>query len=112
MSWDANRNFYEDFTAFWRIRGSDSGDAPLNWTLAEWREHWGADHENLSGTGRVVWQQPPDASRPPHLILPADYALSLGEDNPARGAAGDGRNVGAILEQLPPPPASRTPKAE
>ncbi len=107
ISWMGNRNFYEDFASFWRVRGSDSENIPLLWTAREWFDHWGLDHENSVQGSRVGWLQLPEANRAAHSLVPADFQLNTAEDNPARRAAGDGRNVGMTLDQLPAPPPVR-----
>ncbi len=97
ITWNGDRNFYEGFSTFWRI--SSSGADAQQMSLAEWQTFWGS-RENQPVAGKVAWQELPPATRPVHELAPADFGLRSGE-NPARGAASDGRDAGFQADQLP-----------
>jgi len=104
VEWDGSRNFYEDYLTYWNARGND--DEEIIRTRKDWAEYWGATREK-SDDLRVGWQAPLEPGRVLHAALLSDYQMSAGEDNPARGAAGDGKNVGCILEAMPVPPSEK-----
>ncbi len=102
VTWNGERNFYEDFPAMWRIIGPGGLESAVQLSAADWQTFWGG-HEIQPAHDQVLWQSassgaPPE--RPPHAETPQDFALRSGE-NPARGAASDGRDVGFQVEQLP-----------
>jgi hypothetical protein len=69
----------------------------------DWQDFWrGQSRQQVSGSGAVVWQALPDANRPFHTHLPADYALdATAAGNAAVGGAGDGFDAGCRLKLLP-----------
>ena len=106
VRWESERNFYDGFHIFWKIRGQSQLDAPQEMTLSAWRAFWQGQEKSW---GRVLWRQLPDPSRPLHQHTPADYALdSRVADNAAVRGATDGRDAGCETNLLPllPLPAS------
>lgn len=99
FKWESDRNFYEGFSVFWKIRGQSTLSSVEEMTLSPWNAFWGGRERSW---GRVVWREPPDLSRPPHLQTPDDFALSDRiADNPARRGASDGRDAGCDASLLP-----------
>ncbi|MBX9789780.1 MAG: protein kinase [Pirellulales bacterium] len=102
VRWESERNFYDGFHIFWKIRGQSQLDAPQEMTLSAWRAFWQGQEKSW---GRVLWRQLPDPSRPLHQHTPADYALDTRvADNAAVRGATDGRNAGCEANLLPPLP--------
>ena len=108
VRWESERNFYDGFHIFWKIRGQSPLEAPQEMTLSAWRAFWQGQEKSW---GRVLWRQLPDPSRPLHQHTTVDYALdtSVAENAAIRGAT-DGRDAGceaSLLPMLPSPvPAS------
>jgi hypothetical protein len=108
VRWESERNFYDGFHIFWKIRGQSPLEAPQEMTLSAWRAFWQGQEKSW---GRVLWRQLPDPTRPLHQHTTVDYALdtSVAENAAIRGAT-DGRDAGceaSLLPVLPPPvPAS------
>lgn len=97
LKWESVRNFYDGFSVFWKIR-SKSVITTEEMTLHSWNAFWGGRGQ---GWGRVVWRNPPDLIRPPHLQTVADFLISERKsDNPARRGASDGRDAGCEPTQL------------
>jgi len=114
-AWNGDRNFYEKFAIFWSKKYLDSEDPPEQMNFDAWRAYWGLERENLPIANRVGWKELPELARPLHTHAPANYALTSSEvsENPALGAASDGRDVGFqadLLPQLPPP--AKSPAAD
>jgi len=110
IAWLGDRNFYENFQVFWGIRGIDRQPLVEPMDFDGWRIYWGSEDENLPLHNAVKWRNLPEITRPMHTHAPTDYALDDSEtDNPAIGAASDGRNAGLQVERLPqlPPPATQ-----
>ena len=107
--WNGERNFYEDFDAFWTIRNIDRKTKPEPMGFAAWQTHWGSEEEILPLCDEVVWKKLPEADRPLHTHTPADYALGDAGDatsnNSAIGAASDGYDAGFQSERLPALPS-------
>jgi hypothetical protein len=99
--WNGERNFYEGFTTFWRIRVAGSDIASQS-TLHDWQAYWGS-RESQPSPGKVAWQQLPPATRPVNRYTTSDFALQTG-DNPARRSAADGTDAGLQAGLLPPSP--------
>ena len=99
VRWESERNFYDGFHIFWKIRGQSPLEAPQEMTLSAWRAFWQGQEKSW---GRVLWRQLPDPSRPLHQHTTADYALdtSVAENAAIRGAT-DGRNAGCEASLLP-----------
>jgi len=116
LAWLGDRNFYENFDVFWEIRGTDRQPLVEPMDFDGWQTYWGSEDENLPLRNAVKWRNLPEVTRPLHAHAPTDYALDdSGTDNPAIGAASDGRNAGLQVERLPelPPPATQdTPGPE
>ncbi len=115
IAWSGDRNFYQGFDPFWRISYLNSKTPPEQIKLDAWRSHWGPERENLPSQGLVQWQRVADPAQPLCERTAADYALGTATpDNPAAGAASDGRDIGMLtdqLPQLPPVPAKAEPAA-
>ena len=103
VTWTGDHNFYEGFEVFWAVRAAGNGPAATLLDFTGWCNHWTPLRENLPTRAAVVRQPAPPAGQPLHAISAADLALSEGDDNPARGAASDGRDAGLQPERLPPP---------
>ncbi len=112
FAWNGERNFYEGFVSFWTIRAP--GKPAETMSLDAWREFWGPQRENAPHSGRVQWKRFPPSERPVSSHLPADYALSPSDatNNPAIGAANDGRDVGCLFDRLPEVDAARAATVE
>ena len=95
ITWNGDRNCYDGFEVFWSINRLDS-EVPLErMSFGAWKSHWGPEHENLPRSGAVDWRKLPPADQPIHGSTAADFALNeASADNPAVGAASDGRNLG------------------
>ncbi|MDH3717505.1 MAG: serine/threonine protein kinase [Planctomycetota bacterium] len=103
--WNADHNFYENISSFWRI---DSGESPevydMDWST--WQGYWGPGRERLDRPLPVLWKSTADAERPLHEHFLDAYLLDESKANPARAAATDGMSdVGMLAAQLPSPPA-------
>lgn len=105
LTWNGDRNFYEGFEIFWRIGGDVDPNDAQQLQLDTWQQFWQMRtdaHENRPLQRAVVWAELPAPQRPFHTHLPSDYALnSRGVENPAHGAASDGRDVGLRADLLP-----------
>ncbi|MGD9647308.1 MAG: protein kinase [Pirellulales bacterium] len=103
VRWESQRNFYDGFHVFWKIRGQSQLDSPQEMTLSAWRAFWQGQEKSW---GRVLWHQLPDPTRPLHLHTAADYALDTQvADNAAIRGATDGRDAGCEANLLPALPA-------
>lgn len=102
FSWNGDRNFYESWSVFWRVRESAADSVPLDWSFEQWRAHWGIEGENLPVRAQVGWQKGSPPEGPFHLRTPADYQLRADSANPACGAASDDRDAGLLSERLDP----------
>ncbi len=105
LSWSGDRNFYEGFEIFWELGGETSPYEPALMELDSWQQFWMArsdGDENHPAQQAVVWLRLPSAQQPFSAQVPADYALNdRAVENPAHGAASDGRDVGFLADQLP-----------
>ena len=100
--WNGDRNCYDGFDSFWTIDRLDPETPPDRMGFDAWKSHWGGERENLPHAGPLAWRKPPPASQPMHRSSPADYALAEeSANNPAVGAASDGRNIGVQAARLP-----------
>ncbi len=106
--WNGDRNFYENFSTFWRIDGAGE-EVAAQMTLHDWQSFWGS-REIQPALGQVVWQALPSDTRPVSAQLPADYALRAA-NNPAHNAASDGHDAGCQLDLLPNFSAAAAPSA-
>lgn len=104
FTYTGDRNCYQGFNVFWSIDDNDLAASPqlIEWT--DWQTHWSPNSEKNSLWCRIDWQRLPEPSRLPHTLTPWDYALSESDENPTRGAAGDGSDVGFNAQSLPPLP--------
>ncbi len=102
MAWSGDRNFYQGFGPMWRIVGPAGIESAVQMHAAEWQSFWGT-HEIQATFDQVLWQRVAGAESP-HGQSPWDFALRSGE-NPARGAASDGRDAGFQTDQQPLPAA-------
>ena len=99
LKWESERDFYDGFSVFWKIRGKSASATVEEMTLSPWNAFWGGRERSW---GRVVWREPPDLSRPPHLQTVSDFELDQRvADNPARRGASDGRDAGCEASLLP-----------
>jgi hypothetical protein len=107
--WTGERNFFEGFTTFWKIRVLGLGDqdqlAPM--AFQAWRTYWQQRPEGYaiqSQLGAVIWKHLPPPSLALHNQSQANYLLGAGvAGNPARGAAKNGQDVGFQADLLPVP---------
>ncbi|MBL9125936.1 MAG: hypothetical protein JNG90_20000 [Planctomycetaceae bacterium] len=105
LKWESERDFYDGFSIFWKIRGKSAATTVEEMTLTPWNAFWGGRERSW---GRVVWREPPDLTRPPHLQTVADFELDQRvADNPARRGASDGRDAGCEAALLPLFPETR-----
>jgi serine/threonine-protein kinase len=99
--WNGDHNFYQDVNVFWTIRSLGAEPSSDKLSFDGWRTYWGPSRENQPFSGRIEWNNLPGADRPPHAQTPADYGLDEeAEENPALGAAADGKNAGMQSERL------------
>ncbi|MHB1037728.1 MAG: serine/threonine-protein kinase [Pirellulales bacterium] len=103
--WNGDRNFYEGFDVFWRVRNYAESTAREPMSFQAWQAFWGPEHENSPNYHRVIWKKPPPADRLVHQQAPSDYVLGDAPANPARAAASDGADAGLRADLLPPLPA-------
>ena len=105
LTWSGDRNFYEQFSVFWRIHSEESTSGPLELRLDDWLQLWQErddGDENRPLQDVVVWKHLPHEERTLFSHLPSDYAIhDRAEENPAHGAASDGRDVGFRADLLP-----------
>ena len=105
LKWESERDFYDGFSVFWKIRGRSASAAVEEMTLSPWNAFWGGRERSW---GRLVWRELPDLSRPPHLQTVSDFELDQRvSDNPARRGASDGRDAGCEAALLPSFPEIR-----
>jgi hypothetical protein len=120
LLWAGNRYYYSGFSTFWKI-ASFTQD-PVRRSFDDWQRHWGETAENQGLWSGVVWKRLPEAGRPLHTHIPADYALDeTSPENQARliGAT-DGAAAGLVIDDLPllsastsaAPPAAVQPPPE
>ena len=55
VSWQGNRNIYDGFTTFWRIRDRSLSDPPLDLNAAGWQTYW-ETREQAPTVGPVIWK--------------------------------------------------------
>lgn len=113
IDWTGEQNFYEGFSAYWKVQYNDSElmPEPEIWDSTAWRSYWDAlQREIRPSANRVVWKQLPSGDRPVSSHLPGDYALDAAAipQNPAIGTASDGGDAGMRIEPLPLPSAPPT----
>jgi serine/threonine-protein kinase len=107
ISWTGERNFFEGFSTFWKIRVLGLGEQDQFPPLAfeAWRTYWQQRPEGYaiqSQLGAVIWKHLPPSSLPLDAQTPDNYLLGMGvAGNPARGAAKNGQDVGFQAELLP-----------
>jgi hypothetical protein len=102
IAWNGDRNFYENFDVFWSVRNFDQETLCKPMTFMDWQSYWGSEEESLPLANSVVWKKLPDASRPLHTHVPADYALADATEarpNPAHDA---GLEAERLPRQSPP----------
>jgi hypothetical protein len=104
LVWQGDRNFYAGLHVFLLVRrGLDV--PPRQIDFAQWQELWtppSRGHENLPRSGAVRWRTPVPPDRPTEVQTPADYVLAdLDVENPARGGATDGSDVGFRHDSWP-----------
>jgi len=105
IGWFGDRNFYEHFDQFWSIIGIDRTALSAPMDFDGWQTYWGSEDENLPLCDAVQWRQPPEVGRLMSVHVPADYVLDdSSSDNPAIGAASDGRDAGVQFDRLPEAP--------
>jgi hypothetical protein len=103
LRWSGRRNYFDGFEVFWEVAGSAGGAGAKRMRFDDWQDFWrGQSRQQVSGGGAVVWQALPDANRPFHTHLPADYALdATAAGNAAVGGGGEGLDAGCRLKLLP-----------
>lgn len=107
--WKGERNFYDNWTRFWRIHSVGSEGEPKEMDFRDWVSHWNRA-ESAPSLGPVIWRNPISLARAPQDQQLADFALADTDANPARGSGERGTNAGAALDQLPPLPWSEPPR--
>ena len=113
--WTGERNFFEGFSTFWKIRVLGLGEQDQLPPLAfeGWRSYWQQRPEGYaiqSHLGAVIWKHLPPATLAPHAQWQANYLLGEGvAGNPARGAAKNGQDVGFQAGLLPVPSSDAPP---
>ena len=105
LLWNADHNFYENVSSFWRI---DSGLSPevydMDWST--WQDYWGPGRERLDRPMPVLWKSAADVEQPLNEHPLDAYMLDESAANPARAAATDGvSDAGMQATRLPSPPA-------
>jgi hypothetical protein len=103
FTWTGDRNGYFGSTVLWRMDDLSEHMSPEVLDFQGWRSRW-PDHELHSRFGRIDFGTPLDSERSPDSLSGADFRLSDGRDNWARGGASDGKDIGAELGQLPDTP--------
>lgn len=103
LQWSGRRDYFDGFEVFWEVTGSAGGAGSKRMRFDDWQDFWrGQSRQQVSGGGAVVWQALPDANRPFHTHLPADYALdATAAGNAAVGGGGEGLDAGCRLKLLP-----------
>lgn len=100
ITWSGAHNYYEGFTVFWSVRQL-SPDAPAKvMTFDDWQAYWQAERESMPNWNLVQWQQLPEATRPVHRHVPADYALRARSHAASAGAENE-REPGVQPDRLP-----------
>jgi eukaryotic-like serine/threonine-protein kinase len=99
--WNGDHNFYQDTNIFWTIRSLNADPSFDTLSFEGWQTYWGPSRENQPFSGHIDWNSPSGPDRPIHTQTPADYSLNEATlENPAVGAASDGRNAGMQIERL------------
>ena len=109
IAWIGDRNFYENFEVFWRVRNLELEPLCEPMTFAAWQSYWGSEEESLPMEDCVAWKELPEANRPLHTHAAADYALADSTHsgpNPAQEAGFQA----AELPQRPAPPGVEEPQ--
>jgi serine/threonine-protein kinase len=105
LAWESERNFYDSFKTFRKIRGQDAREEPQVMELSGWAAFWGAERS----WGPVVWKKLPDPARALSGVVAADYRLDdQALHNGALRGATDGRDAGCDLLALPQPETGTT----
>lgn len=101
--WLGDGNFYEGISVFWAIQARNSPTPATLMTGPQWEAYWGLQREIRPRWNQVAWVQKVPADLPLHQQTPTQYQLAPDPaTNPARQSARDGRDAGALIEQLPP----------
>ena len=100
VSWQGNRNIYDGFTTFWRIRDRSLSEPPTELNAALWQEYWNT-REQAPVIGPVLWK-----GRSPLTLgvsldqhSPRDYLVD--EEFQARHTSEDENPIGFHPERLP-----------
>jgi hypothetical protein len=101
LVWESERNFYDGFRTFWKIRGLDAQDEPQVIELSGWLAFWRGERS----WGPVAWKKLPGGAQWVSTVLPLDYSLDPREGNAALRGATDGRDAGCDFTSLPQLPA-------
>lgn len=103
VQWSGRRDYFDGFEVFWEVSGTGGDLSSKRMRFDDWQDFWrGQSRQQVSGGGAVVWQALPDANRPFHTHLPADYALdATAAGNAAVGGGGEGLDAGCRLKLLP-----------
>lgn len=103
LAWNASRNFYEGFGAFWRISDpiTPAGPRPLdfNW----WCQRWGEENEYRPARNAITWAASPLSVRPFNVHKADNYVFATGV-GPL--SASDGLDAGFLRSALPELPAA------
>jgi hypothetical protein len=105
--WRGDRNFYEGFRVFWLIHRTADAE-PEVMSFLEWQDYWKLRRdarEDGPRIGAVLWKQMPPLGRPTDQHTADEFALDTSTpDNPARGGASDGGDVGFRASRSSAPP--------
>ena len=113
ISWNGDRNFYESFDVFWRVRDLDQQPLSEPMTFMAWQSYWGSEDESLPLANCVVWKKLPDSSRELHTHTPGDYALADSTQTGPNQVHDAGFQADEFSTQPAPPKADqRQPAAE
>ncbi|MFZ5831920.1 MAG: serine/threonine-protein kinase [Planctomycetota bacterium] len=96
FDWRGERNFFAGFHPLWIVRAPGGA---LEYTMDF--ATWAAQHESQASQEAIQWETPLPSERPIWQCVPREFALADEPENPALGAASDGRDVGMIAERLP-----------
>jgi serine/threonine-protein kinase len=107
--WTGERNYYENFDVFWRVRNLEQ-EALCEMTFADWQEYWGSEDESLPQANCLVWKKKlPGSNRPLHTHAAADYGLADSTDTDPNPAQDAGFRT-ARLPQRPAPLGAEGPQ--
>jgi serine/threonine protein kinase len=102
--WSGERNYFDQWEQFWSVQAT-GGAAMERWTFDDWCSFWGPRETAGSRNDPIAWERP-WRQRKWSEITPDDARLdNEAALNPPRAAV-DGTDAGAVIDQLPSPPAA------